>query len=101
MNIDSDDNNGTPRNCSSDGEIDDNVYNCPPFANIWECPMDIRLLDRIRRLNCAYCPGPARGPIAFFKHINHTKALHHVLKMPNQNIHPCKGNIPQQKKNPV
>jgi hypothetical protein len=39
MNIDSDDNDGTPGNYSSDDEIDDDVDDCPPLANIWECPM--------------------------------------------------------------
>jgi hypothetical protein len=34
----------------------------------------------------------------FFKHVNATKVLHHVLKTPGQNIRPCNGNIPYPKK---
>ena len=47
---------------------------------------------------CRHFPCPPRGAANFFKHQNTMKALHHVLKNPEQNIKLCKGNILFQKK---
>ena len=41
---------------------------------------------------------PARGPSHFFKHLNATKALAHVLRIKGASVSACKGNIPFAKK---
>ena len=75
-----------------------------PLSTIWECP-EMNLTSRevtdsvfVSGWTCGHCPCPPQGAANFFKHQNATKALHHVLKNPGQNIKLCKGNIPFQKK---
>ena len=76
----------------------------PPLNNIWECPqinMSSREGDNGSFFNgwtCSYCPMPARGPPHFFKHLNASKALAHVLKIKGKSVSACKGNIPFAKK---
>jgi len=41
---------------------------------------------------------PARGPSHFFKHLNATKALAHVLRIKGASVSACKGNIPFAKR---
>jgi len=76
----------------------------PPLSNIWECPQ-INMMSRegdngllIHGWTCNYCPMPARGPPHFFKHLNATKALAHVLRIKGASVSACKGNIPFAKK---
>jgi hypothetical protein len=78
----------------------------PVLVTIWDCPL-MNVVARedaevggkyVSGWTCGHCPHPTQGPLYMFKHVNATKALHHVLKMPNQNIRPCKGNIPYPKK---
>ena len=76
----------------------------PPLSNIWECPqinMGSREGDNgslIHGWTCNYCPMPARGPPHFFKYLNATKALAHVLRIKGASVSACKGNIPFAKR---
>jgi len=76
----------------------------PSLINIWECPQ-INMSSRegddgslIHGWTCNYCPMPARGPSHFFKHLNATKALAHVLRIKGASVSACKGNIPFAKR---
>ena len=75
-----------------------------PLTTIWDCPkMNLASCEVtdgvfVSGWTCGHCPCPPRDAAKFFKHQNATKALHHVIKNPGQNIKLCKGNIPFQKK---
>jgi hypothetical protein len=78
----------------------------PILVTIWDCSLmnvvaheDADVGGKyVSGWTCGHCPCPTRAPLFMFKHVNATKVLHHVLKMPNQNIRPCKGNILYSKK---
>ena len=76
----------------------------PSLNNIWECPqinMSSREGDNgllVHGWTCGHCPMPAQGPANFFKHLNATKALAHVLRIKGASVSACKGNIPFPKR---
>ena len=78
-----------------DGDEGDKL---PPLASIWDCSK----LDRVNIVvdsksvagwTCSWCPS-ADGHPQFFKSVNATKALYHVLKMNGGDIRRCLGVIP-------
>ena len=75
-----------------------------PLTTIWDCiEINLALCEVtdsvfVSDWTCGHCPCPPRGTANFFKHPNATKALHHNLKNPGQNIKLNKDNIPFQKK---
>jgi hypothetical protein len=72
----------------------------PPLATIWECPMINRTsIDSdgksISGWTCGWCPSDDGNP-QFFKSVNATKALCHVLNVRGQDIRLCRGDIPDK-----
>jgi len=80
-------------------------FNPPDLLNIWECPLmnmtqvEIEEGVWISGWSCGHFPArPVRGAPKFFKHINATKALAHILRMKGHKISICKGSFPYEKK---
>ena len=79
---------------------DDGDEKLPPLQSIWECPMINRSsidIDgkSISGWTCGWCPSDDGNP-QFFKSVNATKALCHVLKVRGQDIRLCRGEIPDR-----
>ena len=102
---------GLDKNSGSVADLEDTGTNVSisealePLTTIWDCPkMNLALREVtdgvfVSGWTCGHCSCPQQGAANFFKHQNATKALHHVVKNPGQNIKLCKGIFPFRRSN--